>query len=185
MKINWHLYIYNIGDKRTIAEYSDINTDSQIKYSSPKNLPKKTIVEKRSKVGSGHGTREKMIKFRSDLQKKNVDNKLRRSLKENTRDKRLQALDPLIKRKEKHFSGFVNKKNSMKVEKLNHTNPSSILGSRTGKNRDLMLNSKLDKSGNISSGYGEILKLIKKKKARIQSAHPIMKQNQSLRKINR
>lgn len=73
----------------------------------------------------------------------------------------------------------------MKVEKLNQTNGSSILGGRTSKNRDLMLNSKLDKSSNISSGYGEILKLIKRKKARIQSAHPVMKQDTSLRKINR
>lgn len=47
-----------------------------------------------------------MIKFRSDLQKKNVDYRLRRSLKESTRDKRLQAFDPLIKRKEKHFVDF-------------------------------------------------------------------------------
>lgn len=42
----------------------------------------------------------------------------------------------------------------------------------------------MDFDTNISSGYGEIVKMIQKKKARIQSAHPVLRQNVTLRKMH-
>jgi hypothetical protein len=150
----------------------------------PDPYPKKTIFERKNKnMNSRYATKEKLAQFRSDLQKKKADYKLRTSINK-TRDKRQHVFDPITKRKSKYLGHF-DKKHSIKLDRLNQTNTSSIKEGRTSKNLDYIPNQRLDKSSNISSGYGDILKLIRRKKARIQSAHPVMKhdQTQSLNKL--
>jgi hypothetical protein len=129
-------------------------------------------------MNSRYATKEKLIQFRSDLQKKKAEYKLRRSMGNKTRGRHQHVFDPIIKRKSKYLGHF-DKKNSMKFHRLNQTNTSSIIENRTSKMLDYIPNQRLDKSSNISSGYGDILKLIRRKKARIQSAHPVMRHDQT------
>lgn len=67
------------------------------------------------------------------------------------------------------------------MDKMGQTTSSTQ--ANTSKNRDQMLKSKLEQTKNFSSGYGDIVNLIKKKKQRIQSAHPIMNKNTSFKQM--
>lgn len=105
--------------------------------------------------------------------------KIKLSLKNKTRDRHNTIFDPLIRRKIEHSKAF-NKKNSLAVERKQ--NDTKTTYSRFGQRREKSIRSKNDHS-HIHSGYGDILKMIKKK-ARIQSAHPRIKESITLNKLS-
>ena len=96
--------------------------------------------------------------------------KMRNSLRNKTRDKRNRVFDPLIKRKCEHAKAF-GKKNSLAVDRKYNDTKTTYVG--LNKRREKSIRSKNDHNY-IWSGYGDVLKLIKKK-ARIHSAHPQIK----------
>lgn len=149
----------------TLPEHTDIS--SKTDNSSPQSMPQRVIFEKRAK-------RINNMKYNPSERHKRQLHRLRTSLRYKTRDKRQHIFDPLIRRKAKHINNF-HKKGSMWLENTSFIGEST--GAESSKNRENTLKSKLDKMNNISSGYGDIRKLIEKKKARIRSAHPIMKHN--------
>jgi len=66
----------------------------------------------------------------------------------------------------------------MRVDSLNYVPTETTLNEY--RNRNQTRGIKIEKSSNISSGYGDITKIIKdNKKNRIQSAHPVAKQNKN------
>lgn len=166
----------NKGNKRvTMPEY-DREAFSQLEESSPKSLPKKILFEKRGKATAPrYATRAKLLEYTKNMKQKKSMQKMRESLRNKTKNKRNHIFDPLVRRKAKHIHNY-NRKYSAKGEQPTYDTTNSTQEG-TSKYRDRMLRSKLNQSNNISSGYGDIRKLIEKKKGRIQSAHPVMKQN--------
>lgn len=105
--------------------------------------------------------------------------KMRLSLKTKTRDKQNKIFDPLLRRKIDHGKAFSKKSSYAGERRYNDTNTTY---SQLGQRKDKSLRNKND-HGHIHSGYGDILKMIKRK-ARIQSAHPRIKPSITLNKLS-
>lgn len=109
---------------------------------------------------------------------------MRKNAKTRSKNNKISFLNPLIRQKEKELERF-NKKHSMEVDSYKFATNDTTIRDYTRANRNMNISSRMDKCSNISSGYGDIMKMLKKnsKKNRIQSAHPI-KQYDYLKKNN-
>mmetsp|Transcript_11754 Transcript_11754/g.10388 ORF Transcript_11754/g.10388 Transcript_11754/m.10388 type:complete len:177 (+) Transcript_11754:449-979(+) len=138
---------------------------------------KEQFLKNKKRICTNSRTRERLLGFRRDFNSKKPSQELSKSLRARTRDNKLRIYKPLIRKKAKHAKNF-NKKHSMRVDSLNYVPTETTLNEY--RNRNQTRGIKIEKSSNISSGYGDITKIIKdNKKNRIQSAHPVAKQNKN------
>jgi len=167
----------NVG--KGVLPGSDQDVVSQPHRSSPGSQPKRRLFKIKENWNVNKNTRNKIYGIRNNSRRRKSANKSRQSAAFR-RDKVNHILDPLIRRKAKHLKLF-NKKNSMKMEVPIWYETINSTQCGTSKNREHRINSKLDMPNHYNSGYGEIINIIQRKKARIQSAHPVIKNKVGLK----
>ena len=150
------------------------NVDSSVllNKSSTFNLPRRIIIEKhnRHKDKRYIDTSKYINHSHNSHDEENAINQSRYSTRNKIREKRSKIFRNLLQPKDR--KGKLSQNNS-NLRNINEYHPLSNTQSRISKQQETTSRSKLN-CRNV--GYGEIYKLIQKKKTRIQSAHPIAKE---------
>ena len=143
-----------------INEYS--NNHSRAEYSNIRREPQRKIVERyQTRPQSKYVIREKLTNIGRLLNVKKNSRLLRQSLRNKMNNKPNYIFDSLVKKKGKYLD-FQQKKNSMKIGNLKYNLDSSV-GGFTGKSKNINIRLKAEKPSYISSGYGDITKIINRK----------------------
>ena len=172
IKVNNPSCSHHSNQEEKDVETDKIESASILNKSSPISFPHKIIIEKKDRR-RGKQSFESSNKIENANYESNEVRQLnenRYSTRNKIREKRHRIFDNLLRRKienaQKHeCKGHLRNKHEY--------NPSINIQSRFSKQKEDSARSKLN-SRNI--GYGEIVKIIQKKKTRIQSAHPVMKE---------
>lgn len=152
-------------------EIVNVDTSAILNKSSPINMPRRIIIEKhkhRKDKRSVDST--KYVNHSNNGRGDNTFSRSRYSTRNKTREKRNKIFSNLLRPNGRQ--GKLSHNNS-NLRNQNGCYPLSNTHNRVHEPQDTSSRAKLN-SRNV--GYGEVFKLIQKKKTRIQSAHPIMKE---------